>query len=341
MQAASVTRGAIGLDELAAWAHAHVADAASPLAGRPYLLVRIGDSGRTPGAQDVADIGRWLRAQPCPVLGIADAGAHELLQRSCDLVSADEAALDAAMDNIRHSPLAAMVLVQVLRVTEQMPVEHALTVESLAYATLQGGEEHRRWLAARTPRNRPAARDPGPAVLVERTGNEVEIRLNRPSRRNPLSIEMRDGLCEALELVAADPSIARARIAGNGDAFCSGGDLDEFGATPDTATAHAVRSLRLPAATLQRCADRVEFRVHGACIGAGIELPAFAPTVRARRDAFFQLPEIRMGLIPGAGGCASIPRRIGRQRTALMALSAARIDAPTALAWGLIDAIED
>ena len=56
---------------------------------------------------------------------------------------------------------------------------------------------------------------------------------------------------------------------------------------------------------------------------------------------FLQLPEIRFGLIPGAGGCVSIPRRIGRQRTAYLALSARRINAATALDWGLVDAIVD
>ena len=54
--------------------------------------------------------------------------------------------------------------------------------------------------------------------------------------------------------------------------------------------------------------------------------------VAAAPDAFFQLPEVGMGLVPGAGGTVSLPRRIGRQRTAEMALSGKRIDAETALA---------
>ncbi len=77
--------------------------------------------------------------------------------------------------------------------------------------------------------------------------------------------------------------------------------------------------------------------VHGACIGAGIELPAFARRVVAREDTWFQLPELAMGLVPGAGGTVSIPRRIGRQRTAWLALTSQRIDAETAWRWGLVD----
>jgi enoyl-CoA hydratase/carnithine racemase len=56
-------------------------------------------------------------------------------------------------------------------------------------------------------------------------------------------------------------------------------------------------------------------------------------------DAWFELPEVGMGLVPGAGGTVSLPRRIGRQRTAWLALSGARLDADTALAWGLVDEI--
>ena len=85
------------------------------------------------------------------------------------------------------------------------------------------------------------------------------------------------------------------------------------------------------------CADRVRADLHGACVGAGIELPAYARRVVAREDAFFELPEVSMGLVPGAGGTASLPRRIGRQRTACLALSGRRLDAATALGWGLVD----
>jgi enoyl-CoA hydratase/carnithine racemase len=151
---------------------------------------------------------------------------------------------------------------------------------------------------------------------------------------------MRDGLAEALQLVALDPSIEAVELRGAGPSFCSGGDLDEFGSSPDPATAHAVRSTRSPARLLAACSERVEARVHGACVGAGVELPAFAAHVVAAPDAFFQLPELGLGLVPGAGGTVSLPRRIGRQRTAYLALSRERIDAEQALAWGLIDSIE-
>lgn len=73
-------------------------------------------------------------------------------------------------------------------------------------------------------------------------------------------------------------------------------------------------------------------------MGAGIELAAFATRVVAHRDAHISLPEVPLGLIPGAGGTVSIPTRIGRHRTMLLALGGG-IDSTTALGWGLIDAI--
>ena len=63
----------------------------------------------------------------------------------------------------------------------------------------------------------------------------------------------------------------------------------------------------------------------------------FARHITATPDTFFQLPEIAMGLIPGAGGCVSIPRRIGRQRTNWLAMTGEQLDAEQALAWGLVD----
>ena len=150
---------------------------------------------------------------------------------------------------------------------------------------------------------------------------------------------MRDGLVAALQLAHADPSVETVELRGAGRSFCSGGDLSEFGTAPDPATAHAVRVAAGAAAWMERCAPRAVARVHGACIGAGMELAAFAGRVTAAPDARFCLPEVSMGLVPGAGGTVSVPRRIGRRRAALLALTGQTLDAATALDWGLIDEI--
>ena len=208
--------------------------------------------------------------------------------------------------------------------------------ESWVYSTLQAGPEFQGWLKSRSP-TQPPAPNPEPAVLMHREGNTLQLRLNRPEKHNAFSAEMRDGLCEGLQLVLRDDSIEAVILSGAGRSFSSGGDLDEFGSLPDPATAHAIRSTRNVARLLAACGNRVRADVHGACVGAGMELPAFVSRVVAKPGSWFQLPEVQMGLVPGAGGTVSLPRRIGRQRTAWLALSGERLDAQRALDWGLID----
>jgi len=246
--------------------------------------------------------------------------------------------LEALLEVIRSRPLASLALVELLRRGEGRSVHEALLDESLVYSTLQAGPEFSAWLAARPQRPAPPL-FPAPAVHVERRDSRLLLRLDRPERRNAFSTAMRDALCEALQLALADPEVLEIELSGAGPAFCSGGDLDEFGSLPDPATAHAVRSTRHAARLLAACSARVRVRVHGACVGAGIELPAFCGHVVAERDASMRLPELSMGLVPGAGGTWSLPRRVGRQRCAWLALTGNAIDAETALRWGLVDSL--
>lgn len=252
--------------------------------------------------------------------------------------------LDAVAAAVAANPLAARVLVDVLRLTERLPVAEGLLAESFAYSTLLAGPEHARWLAERGPRTPPpAGGEPGPLggdgdepVLLERDGDELVVTLHRPGRSNAVSAAVRDALVDALEVGLADPSL-RVRLRGAGRSFSSGGDLDEFGTRPDVATAHVIRTTRSPGRMLHDLGDRLTVEVHGACVGAGTELAAFGARVVASGFTFFRLPELHMGLIPGAGGTVSVPRRIGRHRTAWLALTGARLDLDTAMAWGLVD----
>jgi enoyl-CoA hydratase len=325
---------------LAAATAAAFGAAVSPHDAQPFVLVDLAAPQRL-APDDLGDLCRWLQRQPCPVIGLGQAAARPALAEACDLLVAEHHQLASIVEPICRAPLAAMTLVQVLRHGGALGTDAALTLESLAYATLQAGPQFKRWLLQHPPAQAVSAADDGPPVLIERRGAQLALRLNRPARRNAISIEMRDALVEAFELAAADPSIDTLSVDARGSCFSIGGALEEFGTAPDPATAHAVRCLRLPAAALLRVRAQSHFHVHGACIGAGIELPAFAGRLTASANAFFQLPELRFGLIPGAGGCVSLPRRIGRQRTAYLALSGRRINAATALSWGLIDAIED
>jgi len=277
-----------------------------------------------------------LMELPCVSVAL---GSPEL-STGFDVCVAGEDALGAVMGGIARNPIAALALVQLLRRGEQRSTGLALLDESLVYSTLQAGPEFASWLAGHVRKD--ARMEPTTAaVRVERSGGEMVLTLDRPEKRNAFSAEMRDALCEALEIAVADESIARVVLRGEGRAFCSGGDLDEFGTLPDPATAHLIRSTRHAARLLDACASRAEAQVHGACIGAGIELPAFCERVVAAPDATFRLPELGMGLVPGAGGTCSIPRRIGRQRTAWLALTGEVIDVDRAVRWGLVDAVRE
>jgi enoyl-CoA hydratase/carnithine racemase len=105
-------------------------------------------------------------------------------------------------------------------------------------------------------------------------------------------------------------------------------------------SAHLVRLAGSIGRVLSTLATRTTARIHGACVGSGIELPAFADVVVAAPSTRIRLPELGLGLVPGAGGTVSLPRRIGRHRTAFLGLTGSTIDAATAKRWHLVDSIE-
>ncbi len=304
------------------------AEAFSPLCGTPCVIV----------AFDGAELDAQAGFPPqCPVVGVGDISAAP---PTVDVVTTTRPQAEEVAQAIGRNPIAATTLTQLLRHNERANVADRLFAESLAYSTLQHGAEFQKWLSQR-PAKPPRAPDASPAVLLDIDDCEATLTLHRPGRRNAYSAEMRDALCEALQCLADAPHIGRAVLRGAGRCFSAGGDLDEFGQAKDAAVAHASRATRSAATLMERLRDRVRPHLHGACIGAGIELPAFASYVSARSDAIFVLPEVSMGLVPGAGGTASILSRIGRHRLAYMALTGTRIDAATALAWGLVDELND
>jgi enoyl-CoA hydratase/carnithine racemase len=270
------------------------------------------------------------------MIGLGDR-AHPL-SGSLDAVVESPISVEALTRQIQRAPHAATVAVQLLRCLEGLPRERALTLESFCFALLQGSAEYQRWLTSRDPTPQPS---PPGNVIIERRDSVLHIVIDRPWARNAIDRVLRDRLFEAFTVAALDPDVRCIKLRASGAAFSAGGDLSEFGTTADPAAAHLIRSCTLPAMALIRCAKILDVHVQGACVGAGLEMAAFAARLTATPTAWFQLPELDMGLIPGAGGCVSVPRRIGRQRAALMILSGQRIDAKTALEWGLIDAIEE
>lgn len=256
-------------------------------------------------------------------------------------VDSVEQSLGELAERCRTWPQAAAVCDDVLRAIDPAgPTRAGLITESLAYSTLQSGSEFRRWLSERGPAAAPQLPEP---VQAHREGNTLHVRFNRPQRHNAFSTDARGALLEALEVARLDPSVDEVVLGGNGRSFCSGGDLAEFGSFADPASAHLARTRHSPALVLDELTEKLGRRcraeVHGQVLGSGLEMACYCGWVSCHPDATLGLPELALGLIPGAGGTVSITRRIGRWRTAYLVLSGRTIDAATALAWGLVDEV--
>lgn len=299
------------------------------------------DSASPPGvvlahgaAADVVNCQSWL-----------DAATFTLTEDRCDdrrVVTVDSVpdALAELTARCHRWPHASSVCDDVLRgVDPGGPALSAVVTESLAYSTLQAGPEFARWLRERGPAAMPDIADP---VRAHRDGDTLRIAFNRPQRHNAFSTDARAALLEALTVAQLDASVTGIVLSGNGPSFCSGGDLAEFGTFADPASAHLARTRHSPALALEALTARLgracKAEVHGRVLGSGLEMAAFCGWVAARGDAVFGLPELQLGLIPGAGGTLSVTRRIGRWRTAYLVLSGRTVDADTASAWGLVDA---
>ena len=238
-------------------------------------------------------------------------------------------------------PVAAATGDDVLRAVDiSAPAFAGVITESLAYSTLQSGAEFAAWLHRRGPRTVPDEADP---VLADRDADTLRIRFNRPRRHNAFTTGARAALLDALTVARLDPTVTEVVLSGTGPSFCSGGDLDEFGTFSDPAAAHLARTRHSPALALDelrgRLGQRLRAQIHGQVLGSGLEMAAFCGRVSADPQTRMGLPELELGLIPGAGGTVSITRRIRRWRTAYLFLTGALIDARQALRWGLVDEV--
>ncbi len=310
-----------------------------------------------PGGEPVlvVDAGRWVRPKApiqAVVIGVDREGAlPAVVVDDFDLLATIVAdaprpwvsvgslsRVETLADAVRANPIAATIATQLLRLTAKMPLPEALTAESFAYSSLLGGAEFARWRAAAEIEDGPPT--PADPVRIARDGDRLTLTLDDPANRNAMTAAMRDALYEALANALDDPSKPDVLLRGAGRCFSTGGDLPEFGRARDLAEAHLVRTLHSCARALDALGARGTVRVHGASVGSGLEVAAAAHHRIAARDAWFQLPELGMGLVPGAGGTATVARAIGRHRTLWMLLSGKRVGAKQAIEWGLVHAIE-
>ena len=182
-------------------------------------------------------------------------------------------------------------------------------------------------------------------VAVDIVDGVARITMNH-GRVNALGRELRGALSVALMRVAGDPAIAAVLLLGQPKAFSAGADITEFN-TPESGIAGmdsgpAHPDLRELVALVEDFPKPVIAGITGVALGGGLELAMAAHARIAAPAARLGLPEITLGLLPGAGGTGRLPRLVGPERALDMILTGKRVSAAEALTDGLVDAlIED
>ena len=175
-------------------------------------------------------------------------------------------------------------------------------------------------------------------VLYERSGPVAHITLNRPQVHNAYSVQMRDDLFDILSGLRDDDQVRAIVFKGAGErAFCGGADLSEFLTAPSAIAARRIRAQRDLWGMFRSMPQALIAALHGYVLGSGLEIALFCDLRIGAEDVIFGLPEIGLGIIPGAGGTQTLPTAIGLSRSLDMLLGNRRMAAQEALQSGLLD----
>jgi enoyl-CoA hydratase/carnithine racemase len=162
------------------------------------------------------------------------------------------------------------------------------------------------------------------------------IFLNRPEKSNALSSLLVEELVAKLKEVAASPGLRVVVLAGNGRSFCGGADVAEMAALKASSAKRFITKIHQCCDAIRHLPVPVVARLHGAVIGAGLELAASCDLRVAAEGTRFAMPEVRLG-IPSVVEAALLPRLVGAGRAAWLVLTGEPLDAQTALDWGLVE----
>lgn len=180
-------------------------------------------------------------------------------------------------------------------------------------------------------------------LAVERRGAVRWLRLDRPERRNALTVDLVARLADAVLSAGADPAVRVIALTGAPPVFCAGGDLADLGAVADRG-ALAVSEVvygqfhRLVRA-LADVPVPVVAAVNGAALGAGLDLALACDLRVASSSAVFASSWISVGLVPGMGGAHLLTRAVGSTRASEMVLLGRQVEASEAVAWGLVNEV--
>ncbi|TLU70276.1 2,3-dehydroadipyl-CoA hydratase [Enterobacter sp. MF024] len=174
-------------------------------------------------------------------------------------------------------------------------------------------------------------------LIVARQGRVLHLTLNRPAARNALNNALLGELATTLEAAATDSEISVCVIAGNERFFAAGADLNEMAEKDLPATLNDIRPQLW--ARINTFNKPLIAAVNGYALGAGCELALLCDVVIAGENARFGLPEITLGIMPGAGGTQRLIRSVGKSLASKMVLTGESITARQALAAGLVSDI--
>jgi enoyl-CoA hydratase/carnithine racemase len=176
----------------------------------------------------------------------------------------------------------------------------------------------------------------GDHIELTREGGILEIRLNRPEKKNAITVAMYAAMADALAEAERDPAIRVVLFSGAGGAFTAGNDLNDFLAVrpggPDAPVRHFLRAISGAEKILVAA-------VQGAAVGVGTTLLLHCDLVVAGESAKLQLPFVNLGLVPEAASSLLLPALVGHRRAAELFLLGEAFDAATAHAYGLVNRV--
>jgi enoyl-CoA hydratase len=164
--------------------------------------------------------------------------------------------------------------------------------------------------------------------------------LDRPQKANALDSDCLEKLRRAFEELQHDPDLRVVVLAGKGKTFCGGADIAELKSLDASSGARFVERIHDVCAAIRALPVPVVAQLHGAVIGAGLEIAAACDLRVAAEGTKFAMPEVKLG-IPSVVEAALLPRLMGSGRAAWLVLTGEAIDARRALEWGLIEEIGD
>lgn len=184
------------------------------------------------------------------------------------------------------------------------------------------------------------------AVIYEQDGAVVTLTLNRPDTRNAIAEDLFEALIAHCDRINRDLSVRCAILTGAGKGFSSGGNVKDMrdrtglfgGSAARIRAAYREGIQRMPLA-MHRLEVPIIAAVNGAAVGAGFDIAMMCDMRIASERASFAEVFVKLGIIPGDGGAWFLPRAIGMARAAEMAFTGDRIDAETALEWGLVSRV--